>query len=314
MQTRWTVEAGADDEGLRLDLWLTQALEDEGFDVSRSQVQSWLRDGRVSGPRLAVKASDKVVSGEVYVVCVPEPEPVVMEPESMDLDIVYEDADVIVVNKARGVVVHPGAGHHRGTLVAGLLGRGVPLSPLGGGVRPGVVHRIDKDTSGLLVFAKTDLAYHKLAEQLRLHTMTRQYRAIVHGALAHDHGTVDAPIGRDPNHRQRMAVRPSGKPAVTHFRVLHRFPAYSDLELRLETGRTHQIRVHMAYIGHPLAGDPVYGPRHTLPIDGQALHAATLGFVHPRSGETLTFEAPLPDDMVALLHQLTEAAEGRGAG
>ncbi|KPV45330.1 RluA family pseudouridine synthase [Alicyclobacillus ferrooxydans] len=293
-----------DDEGTRLDVWLTEALQDEDADLSRSQVQALIQAGAVTTSRTRVKASDRVFAGEAYHVVLPEPEPMEIVGELMPIDVVFEDEAVVVVNKPRGLVVHPGAGHLKGTLVQGLVGRGTTLSHLGGSFRPGVVHRIDKDTSGLLVLAKTDAAYHALAEQFKAHSVDREYRAIVHGNLEHDAGTIDAPIGRDPQNRQRMAVREAGKPAVTHFRVVERFTDYTYLELRLETGRTHQIRVHMAYIGFPLAGDPVYGPRHTLAISGQALHAATLGFDHPLTGQRLLFTADLPDDMQRVLGEL----------
>jgi 23S rRNA pseudouridine1911/1915/1917 synthase len=298
------LRVSAEDEGLRLDRWLTDVLQELEYEVSRSQVQQWIADGYVQASRKKVKASDPVATGETYVVDVPEPDPVELVGDDVPFAIVHEDQDVVVVDKPRGVVVHPAAGHPRGTLVNGLIGRGIQLSALGGSMRPGVVHRIDKDTSGLLVFAKTDLAYHGLAAQLKEHTVHRIYRAIVHGVVSHDEGMIDAPIGRDPRNRQKMAVREGGKSAVTHFRVLERFRQYSYLELKLETGRTHQIRVHMAFIGHPLAGDPLYGRRHTLAIDGQALHAMELGFQHPRTGEFTSFVSPVPADMEHLLELL----------
>ncbi|QSO53861.1 RluA family pseudouridine synthase [Alicyclobacillus curvatus] len=298
------VVAGHDDEGTRLDVWLTEALQDDDVEVSRNQVQTLLQDGVISGPRARLKPSDKVQAGELYTIMLPAERPFEIAAEDIAVDRVYDDEHVVVVNKPRGLVVHPGAGNLSGTLVNALVGQGMRLSQLGGAMRPGVVHRIDKDTSGLLVLAKTDLAYHRLSEQFREHSITRLYKAIVHGNLEHDTGLIDAPIGRDPQNRQRMAVRESGKPAISHFRVLQRFGKYTYLELRLETGRTHQIRVHMAYIGFPLAGDPVYGPRHTLPIEGQALHAATLGFIHPSTGESLQFTADLPEDMERLLRIL----------
>jgi 23S rRNA pseudouridine1911/1915/1917 synthase len=245
-----------------------------------------------------------VIAAEFYVVSIPTPEPVEVQGDPVSFQVIYEDESVVVVNKPRGIVVHPAAGHERNTLVNGLVFRGVSLSYLGGALRPGVVHRIDKDTSGLLVLAKTDGAYHGLAEQFREHTMQRRYLALVHGVVPHDKGRVDGPIGRDPTNRKRMAVVERGKPAITHFAVLERFQAYTFLDLHLETGRTHQIRVHMAFIGHPVAGDPVYGPRHTLMIEGQALHAATLGFRHPENGKELCFTAPLPEDMEGLLREL----------
>ncbi len=298
------IRVSEEDAGLRLDRWLTDALQELDYDVSRSQVQQWIADGYVSATRKKVKASDPVETGETYVVDVPDPDPVELVGDDVPFSVVYDDQDVVVVDKPRGVVVHPAAGHPRGTLVNGLIGRGISLSALGGSLRPGVVHRIDKDTSGLLMFAKTDLAYHKLAAQLKEHTVHRVYRAIVHGVLAHDEGMIDAPIGRDPRNRQKMAVRENGKSAVTHFRVLERFREYTYLELKLETGRTHQIRVHMAFIGHPLAGDPLYGRRHTLAIEGQALHAMELGFQHPRTGEWMSFTSQVPEDMEQLLDLL----------
>ncbi|QRF23795.1 RluA family pseudouridine synthase [Alicyclobacillus sp. TC] len=296
----------SESEGLRLDKWLVQVLQDEEMDISRSQIQEWIKHDCISETtrKSRVKASDPVETGHIYQIKLPEPEPVELQPDPVSIQIVYEDEHLVVVDKQRGLVVHPAAGHPRGTLVNGLLYLGVRLSALGGTARPGVVHRIDKDTSGLLVLAKSDLAYHKLSLQLQAHSMLRSYAAIAHGVLPHQEGTIDAPIGRDPKQRQRLAVVAGGKPAITHFFVKERFEQYTFLDCRLETGRTHQIRVHMAYIGHPLAGDPLYGPRHTLPIDGQALHAKELGFIHPASGEHMRFESPLPSDMERLLMEL----------
>lgn len=222
----------------------------------------------------------------------------------MDLDIYYEDSDVLVVNKPKGMVVHPAPGHLTGTLVNGLMAHCKDLSGINGILRPGIVHRIDKDTSGLLMVAKNDMAHEKLVNQLVEKSVTRKYFAIVHGIIPHDFGTVDAPIGRDPEDRQRMTVVDNGKHAVTHFRVLERFHQYSYIECELETGRTHQIRVHMKYIGYPLVGDPKYGPKKTLNINGQALHAGVLGFVHPRTDEYMEFEAPLPEYFSKLLHDI----------
>lgn len=216
----------------------------------------------------------------------------------------YEDHDVIVVNKPRGMVVHPAPGHLSGTLVNGILAHCKDLSGINGVMRPGIVHRIDKDTSGLLMIAKNDVAHESLVEQLVNKTVTRKYQAIVHGIIPHDYGTIEAPIGRDKNDRQKMAVVDNGKHAVTHFRVIERYKDYTHVECVLETGRTHQIRVHMKYIGYPLAGDPKYGPRKTLENDGQVLHAGILGFIHPRTKEYLEFEAPLPDDFKQILELL----------
>ncbi|KIQ95822.1 Ribosomal large subunit pseudouridine synthase D [Anoxybacillus thermarum] len=271
---------------------------------SRSQVQQWLKEGHVLVNGKAVKPNYKCHVDDEVVISIPNPEPLDVEPEPIPLDIYYEDADVLVVNKPRGMVVHPAPGHMRGTLVNALLAHCQDLSGINGVLRPGIVHRIDKDTSGLLMVAKNDLAHESLVNQLVNKTVTRKYHAIVHGVIPHDYGTIDAPIGRDPRDRQSMAVVESGKEAVTHFRVLERFEHYTYVECQLETGRTHQIRVHMKYIGYPLAGDPKYGPRKTLPIDGQALHAGVLGFHHPRTGEYLQFEAPLPHEFERLLDML----------
>ncbi|MCY0886950.1 MAG: RluA family pseudouridine synthase [Alicyclobacillaceae bacterium] len=295
-----------DEEGQRLDRWLADCLLELQVDASRTQLQEWIKRGliaRVDSTK-AVKSSDLVVAASTYIVQIPELQPVELAGDEVAFDIVYEDDSLVVVNKPRGLVVHPAAGHARGTLVNGLVHRGTLLCPLGGEMRPGVVHRIDKDTSGLLVLAKTEMAYRGLTEQLRTHAMEREYTAIVHGTLEHSLGTVDAPVGRDPKNRQRMAVVAGGKHAVTHFRVDRQYARYARLTCQLETGRTHQIRVHMAYIDHPLAGDPLYGPRHTLPIIGQALHAGVLGFVHPQTGAHLKFEAPLPTDMEQLVEWL----------
>jgi 23S rRNA pseudouridine1911/1915/1917 synthase len=298
-----TLKVEPADAGQRLDRWLTSELRELDYDVSRTQVQQWIADGFVNGTG-KLKPGQLIETGEVYHVVVPDPEPLELVGDDVPFGIEYLDDDVVVVNKPRGLVVHPAAGHTRGTLVNGLIFRGVSLAPFGGSLRPGVVHRIDKDTSGLLMLARTERAFQSLSEQLREHTVHRVYRAIVHGQLTHAEGTIDAPIGRDPSNRQRMAVVKGGKEAVTHFRVLERFSHFTYVELKLETGRTHQIRVHMAYIGHPLAGDPVYGPRRTLDIDGQALHAMELGFSHPRTATWMSFRSSLPADMEALLTQL----------
>jgi 23S rRNA pseudouridine1911/1915/1917 synthase len=272
---------------------------------SRSKVQQWIKNGLVTVNDRPVKANYKCEAGDVVVIRLPEPEPLHVEPENIPLDIYYEDADVLVVNKPRGMVVHPAPGHMRGTLVNALLAHCTDLSGINGVLRPGIVHRIDKDTSGLLMVAKNDVAHQSLVDQLVKKTVTRKYKAIVHGVIPHDYGTIDAPIGRDKRDRKKMAVtEENGKEAVTHFRVLERFRHYTFVECQLETGRTHQIRVHMKYIGYPLAGDPQYGPKKTLPIDGQALHAGVLGFTHPRTGEYLEFEAPLPPEFEAILQWL----------
>lgn len=292
----WTVEI--DDKGERIDKFITSQNED----WSRSQVQAWIKEGRVTVNGEPSKNNYKVAPDDEISLRVPPPKELNIRPEAMDLEIVYEDEDVVVVNKPRGLVVHPAPGHYSGTLVNGLLEHCKDLSGINGVLRPGIVHRIDKDTSGLLMVAKNDKAHMGLAEQLKNHTVNRKYVAIVHGVIQHEMGTIDAPIGRDPKNRQQMAVVfENSKPAITHFVVLERFKDYTLVELKLETGRTHQIRVHMKYIGFPLASDPKYGPKDTLELNGQALHAKTLGFVHPRTGEYLEFEAPLPADMQEVL-------------
>jgi 23S rRNA pseudouridine1911/1915/1917 synthase len=273
-------------------------------DWSRTQVQQWIKEGHVLVNGTPVKSNYKCSMNDKIEIFIPDPEVLDVLPEEMGLDIYYEDQDVLVVNKPRGMVVHPAPGHLTGTLVNGLMAHCKDLSGINGVLRPGIVHRIDKDTSGLLMVAKNDMAHESLVNQLVEKTVTRKYKAIVHGVIPHDFGTIDAPLGRDPKDRQSMTVVDDGKHAVTHFHVLERFSAFTLVECQLETGRTHQIRVHMKYIGYPLAGDPKYGPKKTLEIDGQALHAGVLGFTHPRSGEYVEFEAPLPDDFEQLLDQL----------
>ncbi|EJS71093.1 RluA family pseudouridine synthase [Bacillus cereus] len=271
---------------------------------SRSQVQQWIKDAVVTVNGKAVKGNYKVKGNDEITVTIPEPEALDIQPEDMNLEIYYEDADVLVVNKPRGMVVHPAPGHTSGTLVNGLMHHCTDLSGINGVMRPGIVHRIDKDTSGLLMVAKNDMAHESLVNQLVAKTVTRRYKAIVHGVIPHDKGTIDAPIGRDKKERQSMTVDENGKNAVTHFQVLERFKDFTLVECRLETGRTHQIRVHMKYIGYPLAGDPKYGPKKTLDMNGQALHAGILGFDHPRTGEYIQFEAPIPEVFEEVLNIL----------
>ncbi|QRG65716.1 RluA family pseudouridine synthase [Brevibacillus choshinensis] len=298
----WTVDST--DHNERIDKYITTQNED----WSRSQVQAWIKEGRVTVNGEPVKNNYKLQEDDEITLRVPPPKEMAIQPESMSLDIVYEDSDVVVVNKPRGLVVHPAPGHYSGTLVNGLLAHCKDLSGINGVLRPGIVHRIDKDTSGLLMVAKNDKAHMGLAEQLKEHTVNRKYVAIVHGVIPHEMGTIDAPIGRDPKNRQQMAVVfENSKPAVTHFIVLERYKEYTLVELKLETDRTHQIRVHMKYIGYPLAGDPKYGPKNTLELDGQALHAKTLGFTHPRTGEQLEFEAPMPGDLADIINFLKQA-------
>lgn len=289
-------------DGERIDK-IVVAIDDEW---SRTLVQNWIKQGLVTVNGKQVKANYKCSTGERIDITIPDPEPIDVVPEKMDLDIYFEDEDVIVINKPRGMVVHPAPGHERGTLVNGILAHCTNLSGINGKIRPGIVHRIDKDTTGLLMIAKNDHAHEKLAEQLQNKTVKRVYQAIVHGVIGENHGMIDAPIGRDPNNRKKMTVTEKGKHAVTHFRVLERFQDYTFVECRLETGRTHQIRVHMKFIGYPIVGDPVYGPKKTLKIAGQALHAGILGFYHPRTGEYLEFQAPPPDDFQQIVTNLRQ--------
>ena len=276
-------------------------------DYSRSQIQLWLKDGAVSVNGQVVKANYKVKKNDEIVIAVPEPETLSIEAEDIPLEIVYEDEAVAVVNKPQGMVVHPSAGHPNGTMVNALMYHVKDLSSINGVIRPGIVHRIDKDTSGLLMVAKNDLAHESLAKQLKDKTSLRKYVALVHGVIPHEKGTINAPIGRSKVNRKMQAVREDGKPAVTHFNVLERFNDFTLVELTLETGRTHQIRVHMKYIGYPLAGDPVYGPIKTLKGNGQFLHAKLLGFTHPITGQKMVFEAPLPTIFEKTLEKLRKS-------
>ena len=273
---------------------------------SRSQVQQWIKEGYVLVNGEKVKTNYKCSLNDTLEIIVPDPEELDVVPEEMDLEIFYEDKDVLVVNKPKGMVVHPAPGHATGTLVNGLMAHCKDLSGINGVLRPGIVHRIDKDTSGLLMVAKNDFAHESLVNQLVAKTVTRKYKAIVHGTIPHDFGTIEAPLGRDTKDRQSMTVVDNGKHAVTHFNVIERLKDFTFVECQLETGRTHQIRVHMKYIGYPLAGDPKYGPKKTLDIGGQALHAGLLGFNHPRTGDYIEFEAPLPSYLEELLNDLRE--------
>lgn len=274
---------------------IDKVLNDRLADYSRSQIQQWIKEQHVSIDGKVIKANYKVNAGDKILIEIPEPEELDLVPENLELDIVYEDDDVVIVNKPQGMVVHPSAGHSQGTLVNGLLYQIKNLSTINDVVRPGIVHRIDKDTSGLLMVAKNDQAHEALAKQLKDKTSLRKYVALVHGEIPHEKGRIEAPIGRSKVNRKMQAVIEDGKPAVTHFEVLKRFEGYTLIELQLETGRTHQIRVHMQYIGYPVAGDPLYGPKKTLKGNGQFLHAKLLGFEHPTTGEMMVFEAPLPE-------------------
>ena len=297
MKERLIVDEGA--AGERLDRFLAG----RELEVSRSHIQKLIESGCVLVNGRTAKANAKLREGDAVETEIPEAQELEILPEAIPLDILYEDSDVIVINKARGMVVHPAAGAADGTLVNALLHHCEDLSGINGVIRPGIVHRLDKDTSGVMVAAKNDRAHVDLAEQIREKTAQRIYRAIVCGTIAEDRGEIRAPIGRHPTERKKMAVVPGGKEARTLFRVVERFPAHTLVECRLKTGRTHQIRVHMAYIGHPLLGDPKYG-RKTLEIAGQALHSCELSFTHPRTKERMTFAAEMPEDMKAILYAL----------
>ena len=274
--------------------WTSFLAGQEPF-LSRSQVQRLMDKGLVLVNARPARPSYRLRAGDLIRMTVPPPEEVALTPEPIPLDIVYEDEDLLVVNKPAGLVVHPAAGHYRGTLVNALLDHCPDLTGIGGYLRPGIVHRLDKDTSGLMLVSKTDLAHQGLSAELKARQIKRKYLALVHGELRSEKGLIDAPLGRDPRDRKRIAVVAGGRTARTHYRVRERFPGYTLLDVELETGRTHQIRVHLAYAGYPVAGDPVYGPRRNpLNLPGQALHAYRIAFTHPRTGERLAFEAPLP--------------------
>ncbi len=291
----------ADRSGERADQLLSRQIEG----LTRSAAQRLLEQGRVSCRGAVLKKNGRPEAGDELTVELPEPEPADVLPQDIPLDVVYEDADVIVVNKPVGLVVHPAPGHPDGTLVNALLYHcGDSLSGINGELRPGIVHRIDRDTSGLIIAAKNDAAHLSLAAQLEDHTLSRVYECLVQGNLREDEGTIDAPIGRSPKDRKKMAVVAGGRRAVTHYRVLGRYSGCTHAQCRLETGRTHQIRVHMAYTGHPLLGDTVYGGRAVKGLAGQCLHARRLTFVHPRTGVPITVECPLPDWFTAVLNKL----------
>ena len=298
-----TLQANKEDAGTRVDAWLAARVEG----LTRSAAARLLEEGRVTWGGKPLAKNHKLTGAETLELSLPEPEPVDAAPQNIPLDIVYEDADVIVVNKPKGLVVHPAPGHPDGTLVNALLYHcGGSLSGIGGQLRPGIVHRIDRDTSGLIIAAKNDRAHLALAAQLQDHSLARVYEAVAVGNLREDSGTVDAPIGRHPVDRKKMAIDyKNGRPAVTHWSVLGRYPGYTHVECRLETGRTHQIRVHLASIGHPLLGDVVYGSKKPWPgLAGQCLHARKLKFVHPTTGKPVELECPLPDWFEKVLKQI----------
>ncbi|MGL5436138.1 MAG: RluA family pseudouridine synthase [Lachnospiraceae bacterium] len=291
---------------IRIDRYLSDCCPD----LSRSYLQKLMKEKSVLVNEKPVKSNYKTAFGDFISLTVPEATEAEIIPEVMDLDIIYEDQDIILINKPKDMVVHPAAGHNTGTLVNGLLDHcRQDLSGINGVMRPGIVHRIDKDTTGVLIVCKNDMAHNAIAEQLKEHSITRRYFAIVHGVIHDDEGTVDAPIGRHPIERKKMSINEkNGREAVTHFRVLHRFRQFTYIECRLETGRTHQIRVHMASIHHPILGDQVYGPaKCPYKLQGQTLHAGVLGFLHPRTKEFMEFSAPLPDYFQSLLQKLPDA-------
>lgn len=291
-------------EGKRIDAFVCEQLDG----ITRSMVQNWIEQGHVTlASGKAVKKNYKVSAGDEVIVQVPEPQSVEIEPENIPIDIVYEDEDIIVVNKARGMVVHPAVGNWNGTLVNALMYHcGDRLSGINGEIRPGIVHRIDKDTSGLLVVAKDNETHLSLSQQFAVHSIARVYHTVVYGGFAADDGFVEGNIGRHPVDRKRMAVVPKGgKAAYTAYHVEERFHAFTHLSVRLRTGRTHQIRVHLASIGHPVAGDAVYGPRKVITqLEGQCLHAKTLGFIHPATGAYVEFDSPLPEYFTAFTGRL----------
>ena len=296
------LRASEESKNQRLDAFLASSLDG----LTRSQATQLIESGEVAVNGRAVSKSYKLAGGEDIAVTLPEPEPVEAVPQDIPLDVVYEDADVIVVNKPSGMVVHPAPGHPDGTLVNALLYHCAgTLSGVGGALRPGIVHRLDRDTSGLIIAAKNDAAHQYLSAQLADHTLARTYECIVVGKLREDRGTVDAPIARHPTDRKRMAVVAGGREAVTHWEVIARYPGYTHVRCRLETGRTHQIRVHMAYIGHPILGDTVYGAKKEVPgLTGQCLHAVGLRFLHPRTHEVVELFCPLPEEFTRMLQKI----------
>lgn len=301
METR-TLQVNPEDTGTRLDAWLAGQLPD----VTRSAAARLCEEGRVTAAGKPLAKNYRLGGGEAVSVALPDPEPVDVAPQDIPLDVVYEDSDVIVVNKPKGLVVHPAPGHPDGTLVNALLHHcGDSLSGIGGEKRPGIVHRIDRDTSGLIIAAKNDAAHLALAAQLADHTLARTYECLAVGNFRQDSGTVNAPIGRSRSDRKKMAVVAGGRPAITHWEVLARYPGVTHLRCRLETGRTHQIRVHLAYIGHPILGDTVYGNKKPVPgLTGQCLHATGLRFLHPRTGRPVELTCPRPEEFERMLAKL----------
>lgn len=290
------------DTGKRIDKLLSEQLPE----LTRSAIQHLIQDGCVTVLGSSVKKNAKASVGDEIIIELPEPKEIAIVPENIPLDIVYEDMDIVVVNKPKGMVVHPAPGNWTGTLVNALMYHcGDSLSGINGEIRPGIVHRIDKDTSGLLVVAKNDKAHQSLAEQIKVHSAGRRYYAVVRGTPKEDKGTVNAPIARHPVDRKKMAVLAGGREAITHYEILERYRGYSYMTFLLETGRTHQIRVHMAHIGHPIIGDPLYGPaKDKWKLEGQCLHAGELSLTHPSTGKRMTFQSPLPNYFNTVLQKL----------
>ena len=292
-----------EDTGIRIDTYLASKCPE----LTRSALQKLIEKGNVLINDKSGSKNYKLREGDRINICIPDPEPAEARPENIPLDIAYEDDDLLVVNKPKDMVVHPATGNYSGTLVNALLYHcGDSLSGINGVLRPGIVHRIDKDTSGLLIVAKNDFSHRLLAEQIKEHSFTRKYMAVVYGSLKNNEGTVNAPIGRHPEDRKKMTVTlKNSREAVTHYKVIERYQRFTHVELTLETGRTHQIRVHMSHIGHPIAGDPVYGPKKVITsLGGQCLHAYYISFVHPRTGKTLTLSSELPDYFTTFLSTL----------
>lgn len=300
---QFQIEVTPEQEKQRVDVMLSACLPD----TTRSAVQKWLQAGLVCVQGKPLTKKSRLHAGDVVSVQVPDPQPMELQPENIPLTIVYEDDDLLVVDKPKGMVVHPAPGNPDHTLVNALLYHcGDSLSGINGVLRPGIVHRLDKDTSGLLMVAKNDFAHQKLAEQIAVHSFVREYETVVYGRLRDEEGCIRTQIGRHPVDRKKMAVlQTGGREAITHYRVLQTFQGFSHVRVKLETGRTHQIRVHMAYLGHPVAGDPVYGPRKVITkLNGQCLHARKIGFIHPRSGDYMEFEGELPAYFTAFLRSL----------
>lgn len=291
------------DEGKRIDKFICEKIDD----TTRSFIQKLIKNGYLLVNNKKVGSNYKIKVNDNILINIPKPKSIIAKPEAILLDIIYEDKDLLIVNKSKGMVVHPAAGNYEGTLVNALLYHcGDSLSGINGELRPGIVHRIDKDTSGLLIVAKNDFAHRNLAEQIKLHSFNREYEAIVYGRFKVEEGTISLPIGRHPIDRKRMAVsQKNSKHAVTHYRVIKQYDGFTHLRLKLDTGRTHQIRVHMSYIGHPIAGDAVYGPKNVIKnLNGQCLHAKLLGFIHPRTNKYMEFESDLPEYFKKFVNKL----------